>query len=72
LELLSATIPTVVKNTTVVEALVKSGIAASNGEAQRLIKAGAISINSTKITADQKVPKLSLIKKGKNQFILVK
>jgi tyrosyl-tRNA synthetase len=72
LELLSQTIPTVVKNTTVVDALVKTGISASNGEAQRLIKAGAISINGTKITADQKIAELAIVKKGKNSFILAK
>jgi tyrosyl-tRNA synthetase len=72
LKLLQAAIPTVVKNTTVVEALVKTGICASNGEALRLIKGGGVSINSLKISADQKVTKLSIIKKGKNQFVLVK
>jgi tyrosyl-tRNA synthetase len=51
---------------------VKTGISASNGEAQRLIKAGAISINGTKITADQKIAQLAIVKKGKNSFILVK
>jgi tyrosyl-tRNA synthetase len=72
LELLSATIPTVVKNTTVVEALVKTGLAASKGEALRLIKGRGISLNGRKIEADQKIAKLSLIKKGKNSFVLVK
>jgi tyrosyl-tRNA synthetase len=72
LELLSQTIPTVVKNTTVIQALTSTGVCASNGEAQRLIKGGGVSLNGAKLLEDQKVTGLSLIKKGKNQFILVK
>jgi tyrosyl-tRNA synthetase len=72
LELLSKVIPTVHRGTTVVETLVKSGLASSNGEAQRLIKQNAISINREKVTADTEVSELSLVKKGKNSFVLVR
>jgi len=72
LKLLSETIPTVTKKVTVVEALVKSGLASSNGEAVRLIKGNAVSVNGTKISEDTKISELSLIKKGKNSFILIK
>ena len=72
LKLLAETIPVVVKNTTVVEALAKTGLASSNGEAIRLIKGNAVSVNGEKITEDTKITTLSLIKKGKNNFVLVK
>jgi len=72
LKLLSETIPTVVRKSTVVEALVKSGAAESNSEALRLIKGNAVSVNGVKIAEDQKIATLSLIKVGKNKFVLVK
>jgi tyrosyl-tRNA synthetase len=70
--LLSETIPTVKKGVTVVEALASSKLAASNGEALRLIAGNAVSINGEKITEDTKITELSLIKKGKNSFVLVR
>ncbi|HEV7952074.1 MAG TPA: tyrosine--tRNA ligase [Candidatus Saccharimonadales bacterium] len=56
----------------ITEALVKSDIAASRGEARRLMESGAISIDGVKIFADQMLQKTCLIKKGKNSFILVR
>lgn len=67
---LAAEIPDV-DTETVVEALVLAGIASSNGEARRLISGGAISVNGEKITEDRQLDQLSLIKKGKNSFVLV-
>lgn len=67
---LAAEIPDV-DTETVVEALVLAGIASSNGEARRLISGGAISVNGEKITEDKQLDQLSLIKKGKNSFVLV-
>ena len=67
---LAAEIPDV-DTETVVEALVSAGIASSNGEARRLISGGAISVNGEKITEDRQLDQLSLIKKGKNSFVLV-
>lgn len=55
-----------------VEALVGSNVATSNGEARRLIDGGAISVNGEKVTADVELHAPSLIKKGKNNFILVR
>lgn len=66
---LSDEIPYVTADT-VVEALVKSGAASSNGEARRLIANGAISVDGEKIPDDQGIGTLVLIKKGKNTFIL--
>lgn len=55
-----------------VNALVTSGLAASNGEARRLIDGGAVSVNGEKITADIDLQIPCLIKKGKNSFVLVR
>ncbi len=55
-----------------VSILVTSGLATSNGEARRLIANGAVSVNGQKIVDDQEVSSPSLIKKGKNNFILVR
>lgn len=71
IEALAAEIPTVTPQT-VIGALVATGAAASNGEARRLIDGGAVSVNGQKITADCDVVAKSLIKKGKNSFILVR
>lgn len=72
LQLLSETIPTVSKGTTVVNALVEASVVESKSEAARLIKSNAIAIDGVKISEDQLVDNLSVIKKGKNQFILMK
>lgn len=63
-------IPTTDSNT-LVEALVTSATASSNGEARRLLQGNAISVNGIKQTEDIELTKPSLIKKGKNSFVLV-
>ena len=55
-----------------IDILVATGLASSKGEARKLIAGNAISINGQKVTADQVISKLSLIKKGKNKFALVR
>lgn len=70
--ILAAEIPTVPAGKTIVESLVESGIATSNGEARRLMSGGAISVNGEKSTEDKKIDTTTLIKKGKNSFVLVK
>ena len=71
IEALSLEIPTV-QPQNAVAALVQTGVAASNSEARRLIEGGAISVNGIKLTQDTEVSATSLIKKGKNNFVLVK
>lgn len=68
---LAAEIPLVAKGKTAVEALVEANLAKSNGEARRLIEGGAVSVNGEKLTEDRAVTELSLLKKGKNNFVLV-
>lgn len=72
LEMLATEIPTVNAGGTVVEALASTQTASSNGEARRLILGGAVSINGEKITDDTPLAARTLIKKGKNSFILVR
>lgn len=71
LRLLKNELPVATVGQTVVSILVGSGSVASNSEARRLLTGGAISIDGEKILEDIVVEKLSLVKKGKNQFILV-
>ena len=71
LDALADEIPTVSPQS-VVSALVEAEVCASNGEARRLIKNNAISLDGAKITSDQLATSPSLIKKGKNSFVLVR
>jgi tyrosyl-tRNA synthetase len=52
--------------------LVEAGYATSNGEARRLIESGAVSVNGAKVSETTDISERSLIKKGKNSFILVR
>lgn len=72
IELLAGEIPTAQVGVSVVDALVSTGVASSNGEARRLIDGGAVSVNGEKIAADTELHERSLIKKGKNSFVLVR
>jgi tyrosyl-tRNA synthetase len=72
LDALAGEIPTVDAGKSIIDILVESVAASSNGEARRLIQSGAVTVNGQKITADQQVTELSLVKKGKNNFILVR
>ncbi len=72
LRLLAEEIPTATHGASVVDLLVDSGLAASKGEARRLILGGAVSINGEKILDDQTVDQPALLKKGKNSFLLVR
>lgn len=69
---LAQEIPTVATGKTVVDLLADNGIASSKGEARRLILGGAVSVNGEKILDDTIIDTLSLVKKGKNNFLLVR
>ncbi len=72
LNVLAGEIPTATVGTGVIDILVATGNASSNGDARRLIEGGAVSVNGEKITEDYTVDTKALIKKGKNNFILVR
>ncbi len=56
----------------ITEVLATSGLVSSNGEARRLIASGAVSLNGSKISEPVRVEAPSLVKKGKNGFVLVR
>lgn len=68
---LAEEIPCVDAGIDVIEALVESGAVGSNGEAKRLLKSGAISLNGKKLAENKVVNDASLLKKGKNTFVLI-
>ena len=68
---LAEEIPCVDAGIDVIEALVESGAVGSNGEAKRLLKSGAISLNGEKLAENKVVNNTSLLKKGKNTFVLI-
>ena len=70
-EILASEIPQVSLGT-ISSILLAAGIVKSNGEARRLIESGAVSINGKKTTIDDTIKNQSLVKKGKNTFILVR
>ncbi len=72
LDMLEEEIPTEKVGKSLIEILVTTETASSNGDARRLLEGNAISINGEKITTEMNVSELSLIKKGKNSFILVR
>ena len=71
LSALTEEIPCVDTGIDVIEALVESGAVGSNGEAKRLLKSGAISLNGEKLAENTIVNDTSLLKKGKNTFVLI-
>lgn len=72
LDMLALEVPVIALGKTLAEALIEAGFASSNGEARRLIESNAISINSEKVTLNKTIDSVSLVKKGKNNFILIR
>jgi len=72
LNVLAGEIPTVAIDNSLIEVLVGTETASSNGDARRLIESGAISVNGEKVAEDSVIAVTSLVKKGKNSFILVR
>lgn len=72
LDALATEIPSVAIGGTIIDSLVAGGICVSNGEAKRLLSSGAISLNGEKVLEDTNISTTTLLKKGKNTFILVR
>lgn len=72
LDALAAEIPTAAIGDTVASALMNATICSSHGEVRRLMANGAISLNAQKITEDREITERTLLKKGKNNFVLVR
>ena len=71
IDMLSSEIPVTTAGN-LIDALVMSSVAKSNGEAKRLISSGAVSLNGKKVSENVDLAVPSLIKKGKNTFILAR
>lgn len=67
----SAYLPTASKGTTLIDALVQTGLAGSKKKAREFISAGAITISGQKATADLTINDPALLKKGKNAFAVI-
>ena len=72
IDMLASEIPVSGVGKSLIEVLVECGLANSNSEARRLIAGGAVSINSEKVSEDKSIDSMSLVKKGKNSFVLVR
>ncbi|HJP81031.1 MAG TPA: tyrosine--tRNA ligase [Candidatus Saccharimonadales bacterium] len=72
IDALAEEIPTVNAGSSLIDLLLEAKVASSNGEARRLIAGGALSVNGVKATENVAIENLSLIKKGKNTFILAR
>lgn len=72
LDLLAKSFPTTNKGAQLLDILVETGLASSKGEGRKLLSGNAISINGTKVTEDQAISDVALIKRGKNKFALVR
>ena len=57
----------------IVDALAELELTSSKGEARQMIKQGAISVNGEKVTDESyEIMSLSILKRGKNKFALIK
>lgn len=72
IELLGREIPVAAVGQSITDILSSAKVADSKSEARRLIAGNSISIANQKITDDIVISKMSILKKGKNQFILIK
>lgn len=72
IESIAMLLPTVKIGENLVDALVKTGLCSSKNEARKMLASGAISVNRAKITEDQPLNTLAILKRGKNKFALVR
>jgi tyrosyl-tRNA synthetase len=71
IDMLAAELPTAERGN-IVDILVSAGVAQSKGEAKRLLAGGGVTVNSQKIDESYEIIDTSLVKKGKNSFVLVR
>ena len=72
LDQLAQSFPTAKIGSQLLDILVETGLASSKGEGRKLLSGNAISVNGAKITEDQAITEVALIKRGKNKFALVR
>ena len=71
INILKNELPSTAKDQVITDILVNSETTKSKGEAKRLISGNAISFNGEKIHEDIEINQSGIVKKGKNNFILV-
>jgi len=72
LEMLVGEVGSVHLNQRLTAALVASHLASSVSDARRLMANGGVSVDGEKVFEDIEITGLSLVKKGKNQFVIVR
>ncbi len=72
LDVLAAEIPTFGSGMRLSDLLVQAMFCSSVGEARRLMAGAGVSVNGEKVFEDKPVDARSLVKKGKNSFLLVR
>ncbi len=72
LNALASEIPVVSIGKSIVGVMIDTGLASSGSDAKRLIASGAVSINGERAVDDNAVNEVSLLKKGKNSFALIR
>ena len=71
-DVLADEMPVVSGSQALTDILTQSNLASSNAEAKRLIEAGSISVNGQKMITNEVIQANSLLKKGKNSFVLIR
>ncbi|MCA9342151.1 tyrosine--tRNA ligase, partial [Candidatus Saccharibacteria bacterium] len=71
-DVLADEMPVVSGSQALIDILTQSNLASSNAEAKRLIEAGSISVNGQKMITNEVIQANSLLKKGKNSFVLIR
>jgi len=71
IDMLAAELP-VAERGNIIDVLVTVGATQSKGEARRLLMGGGVTVNGQKVNESYEITDTSLIKKGKNSFVLVR
>jgi len=71
IDMLAAELPTAERGT-IVDVLIAADTVKSKGEAKRLLAGGGVTVNGQKVGDSYEIKDTSLVKKGKNSFVLVR
>jgi tyrosyl-tRNA synthetase len=71
IDMLAAELPTAERGT-IVDVLIAADTVKSKGEAKRLLAGGGVTVNGQKVGDSYEIKDISLVKKGKNSFVLVR
>ena len=71
IDVLAAELPTAERGT-IVDVLIAADTVKSKGEAKRLLAGGGVTVNGQKVGDSYEIKDTSLVKKGKNSFVLVR